>query len=325
MAESAPSSAAAAAAAAVAPRQTPLTCSGHTRPVVDLHFSPITSDGFFVISACKDGKPMLRQGNTGDWLGTFEGHKGAVWAATLDPPALRAATGSADFSAKIWDAISGEELHSFSHPHIVKSVAFSPDSTRLLTGCNDKKLRVFDLKAPDAAPLMLEGHTGNIKRAIFSPDQAVIISGSSDKTVRVWNSSTGALLKTLEMPSGINDLLFSFGGDLMVVCHGKTVLGLETGTLKTCFEYTMSCNVYSACVHPEGRTLVWGGEDNYLHVCDVASGKQSDEYRGHFGPVHCVRFSPDGEIYASGSEDGTVRLWQTTVGKNYGLWEFAEQ
>lgn len=41
------------AAAAMAMRQTPLTCSGHTRPVVDLAFSGVTPYGYFLISACK--------------------------------------------------------------------------------------------------------------------------------------------------------------------------------------------------------------------------------------------------------------------------------
>ena len=49
-----------------------------------------------------------------------------------------------------------------------------------------------------------------------------------------------------------------------------------------------------------------------------------ESVKGHFGPIHCVQFSPDGEIYASGSEDGTLRLWQTTIGKTYGLWKLVD-
>lgn len=34
-------------------KQVPLTCGGHTRPVVHLDFSDITKDGYYLISACK--------------------------------------------------------------------------------------------------------------------------------------------------------------------------------------------------------------------------------------------------------------------------------
>jgi WD40 repeat protein len=141
--------------------QTPLVCHGHTRPIVELQFSPVTPDGYFLASASKDGQPMLRNGETGDWIGTFQGHKGAVWSCVLNDTAVLAATASADFTARVWNATTGDELHQFQHKHIVRSVSFARgDSTwQVCTGGAEKLLRIYDLQRPDAAPTGTQGRS----------------------------------------------------------------------------------------------------------------------------------------------------------------------
>ncbi|NXI42161.1 STRAP protein, partial [Galbula dea] len=304
----------------MAMRQTPLTCSGHTRPVVDLAFSGVTPYGYFLISACKDGKPMLRQGDTGDWIGTFLGHKGAVWGATLNTDATKAATAAADFTAKVWDAVSGDELISLAHKHIVKSVDFTQDSNYLLTGGQDKLLRIYDLSKPEAEPDIVSGHTSGIKKALWSSDDKQILS-ADDKTLRLWDRSTMTEVKSLNVAMSVSSMEYVPEGQILVITYGKTIAFHSAETLEQIKSFEAPATINSASLHPAKECLVAGGEDFKLYKYDYNTGEELESYKGHFGPIHCVRFSPDGELYASGSEDGTLRLWQTTVGKTYGLWK----
>ncbi|WVZ79520.1 hypothetical protein U9M48_027091 [Paspalum notatum var. saurae] len=290
----------------------PLVCHGHSRPVVDLFYSPVTPDGYFLISASKDTNPMLRNGETGDWIGTFQGHKGAVWSCCLDRNALRAASASADFSAKVWDALTGDELHSFEHKHIVRACAFSEDTHLLLTGGMEKTLRVYDMNRPDAAPRELDKSPGSVRTAAwFHSDQTILSSCTDMGGVRLWDVRTGKIVQTLETKASVTSAEVSQDGRFITTADGSSVKFWDANHFGLVKSYDMPCNVESASLEPKsGSKFVAGGEDLWVHVFDFFTGEEIACNKGHHGPVHCVRFAPGGESYASGSEDGTIRIWQ---------------
>ena len=59
--------------------------------------------------------------------------QGAVWECILSDAATIAATASADFSACVWNAITGDELHRFPHNHIVRTLQLAHTRNQLLT------------------------------------------------------------------------------------------------------------------------------------------------------------------------------------------------
>merc|ERR1719219_3393609 len=135
---------------------------------------------------------------------------------------------------------------------------------------------------------------------MYTPDNKQLLSCSDDKTVRMWDTATGGEVKRIDFDTPIGGVELAKEGDVLTVATGSKVIFYEEDT------------------------FVCGGEDLKLYKFDYQTGIEIDNFKGHFGPVHCVRFSPDGELYASGSEDGTLRLWQTEVGKTYGLWKCVE-
>eukprot|EP01112_Ceratiomyxa_fruticulosa_P020918 TRINITY_DN725_c0_g1_i1.p1 TRINITY_DN725_c0_g1~~TRINITY_DN725_c0_g1_i1.p1 ORF type:complete len:318 (+),score=68.18 TRINITY_DN725_c0_g1_i1:565-1518(+) len=302
-------------------RQVPLICSGHSRPVPDLSYSPVTPDGFFLISACLDGKPQLRNGETGDWIGTFEGHKGAVWCARLNSTATQAITGSADYTAKLWDALSGTELRTFPHLRIVKTTEFSKDDRKIITGGQDKILRIFDLEKADD-PQLLEGHQGAVKTALWaSHNENLVFSGGADEVIRVWDLRTKTQANSCMAKAPITSMELSRDGKTLTTTAGREITFWDAPTMQPIKMYSLPIELHSGALHPDGNSkFVAGGSDFYVHVFDYNTGEEMEVHKGHHGPVHAIRFAPDGESYASGSEDGTIRIWQNTV-KQYGLWQ----
>ena len=60
---------------------------------------------------------------------------------------------------KLWDALTGNELHTFDHKHIVKAAEFSPDEKFIVTAGNEKLIRLYDLQNYDAEPLVRKPYT----------------------------------------------------------------------------------------------------------------------------------------------------------------------
>jgi WD40 repeat protein len=70
---------------------------------------------------------------------------GDVTSAAFNPDGTRIVTASNDKTARIWDAVTGNEIKVLrGHKDYVTSAAFSPDGTRIVTASWDKTARIWD-------------------------------------------------------------------------------------------------------------------------------------------------------------------------------------
>src|ERR1700761_9371440 len=76
------------------------------------------------------------------------------------------------------------------HQSYVKSVAFSPDGSRIASGSSDHSIRIWDADTGQAVGEPLLGHTDWIISVVFSPDGHKIASGSRDQSIRIWDAET---------------------------------------------------------------------------------------------------------------------------------------
>ena len=94
-------------------------------------------------------------------------------------------------SVRVLEAAAGIESPPLEgHAGLVFSVAFSPDSKRLITSGGDGSIRLWDVRTRKQL-LKLEGSRGPIYRAIFSPDGKTIASSTeSEGLIKLWRANT---------------------------------------------------------------------------------------------------------------------------------------
>jgi serine-threonine kinase receptor-associated protein len=249
-------------------------------------------------------------------------------------------------------------LCALQHDHIVRAIAYPPDSADLLaTGGMEKKLRIFDLtdvkpvdpnesanngSSPVASTILASSafeiapnvHTDSIKFIVWTRDPNILITASGN-TLRWFDLPSRSVIKQETLDGEIGSCEFcslapdytsrSDIGDglpVLAVAAGKCIYfwgGLRaTNELKrTMKDY----RVASVAVDTKSRKYVVGEDKpaTWARVYRWDDDVEIDVHKGHHGPVWSVAFSPDGKLYATGSEDGTIKMWKNCEGF-YGLW-----
>ena len=258
------------------------TNTGKAKRALKAHNGPVwsvdvTSDGKRMATAGDDG--LVKIWNLEDEESTepveiLESDNGAlVRCVKFDPTGTTIAAGTRQGKLLIWGcaagAKAGKPLVVKAHVGALMSIAFSPDSKKIVTGGGDKLVRIWNA-ATGAEGLKLEGHAGAVYGVTFSPDGNQIASGSWDRTARIWDTNTGEQKKKLEGHKG---------------------------------------DVWAVTFCPAGRILITGSEDRTARAWDWEKGTELARFTGHESTVTSVAFDGDGKYIATGSRDGTIKLW----------------
>ncbi|KAJ5661456.1 uncharacterized protein N7477_009072 [Penicillium maclennaniae] len=227
-------------------------------------------------------------------LQTLEGHSDTVNSVAFSPDGLTLASGSDDYTIKLWDTATGTQRQTLEgHLGWVSSVASSPDGLTLASGSDDYTIKLWDI-ATGTQWQTLEGHSESVTSVAFSPDGLTLASGSDDCTIKLWDTATGAQRQTLEG-------------------HLHSLWDIATGTQRQTLVGHLH-SVRSVAFSPDRLTLASGSDDCTIKLWDTATGTQRQILEGHSDLVSSVAFSPDRLTLASGSDDCTIKLWDTATG-----------
>ena len=202
------------------------------------------------------------------------------------------------------------------HTDTVLSLAFSPDSKRIVSAAADGTIRFWDSTSGKSLRI-LRRHQGAVNAVTYSADGRWLASAGHDGTVKLWEEKSAAVRTEWRGPgNAILALAFSPDGRWLAAAGRDRVIQLWSVTDgKLAHTYPgHHGDVLGLAFSPDGRTLASAGADRSVRLWNVGGAREPAGLSVYRTEVQALAFSPDGRWLASGTEDRTVRLVETGAG-----------
>ena len=217
----------------------------------------------------------------------------------------------------------------YTHGDEVRSVRFSPDNTKIISGAKDNKLTVWDVSAHK---IIYQYDVKDwIMSLCFSLDGKTIVGGSQDRNLHFWNvlgnniRKTGMITDAHALP--IRVVLFSpdgkwiasGGADKEIKLWQLDGINIPKDPTKTLTGHSsdITCLAFS----PDNTYLVSGcatksqdSNPKTLILWNIKTGEKIHDFKGYKEYVNSVAFSPDGKNILTGSGKNALTLWNRDEG-----------
>jgi len=228
----------------------------------------------------------------------------------------RFATSGDDKTVRLWDASTGQRVHSLrGHSDKVYAVAFAPNGKTLASGSNDNTVKLWDVET-GAKKVTLRGHTQAVFAVSWSYNGKMLCSGSHDQVIKLWSADgeQKSAKKTLEghdhciwsvvfSPSDREVLSTSMGKDIVLwdIEGRKPVWKVKDAHTEV---------VHRAIFLDGGKHIASCARDGAINLWDAARGQLLYSVsRAHKAPIYCLCSA--GSFVATSSLDQSVNIWNT--------------
>eukprot|EP00299_Pterocystis_sp_00344_P016295 c8174_g1_i1.p1 GENE.c8174_g1_i1~~c8174_g1_i1.p1 ORF type:complete len:492 (-),score=52.37 c8174_g1_i1:161-1636(-) len=301
--------------------------AGASKGVTTLDWS---ADGTYLATGSYDGQAHIWT-ESGVMKCALKEHKGPVFALKWNKRSDLLLSASADKTAIVWDANTGDVAQKFAL-HKAPTLDVDWRNNDSFASCSTDKM-IFVCKVGQPQPIkVFEGHNNEVNAVRWDPQGEYLASCSDDFTVKVWHMRQDTHIYSFEGHSqDIFTIRWSNTGpgtanptDRLYLASASLdatirLWEVETGT---CVYTLTRCNdpVYSVAFSPNGLYLASGsygggnsdrGNNNVergeVKIWSIKDGKLIKTYRG-LGGIFEVCWSPQGEKVAACFSNSTLAV-----------------